>query len=196
MFEEVYEIVTESDNFEELKEKLTGLHIDDVAIKNGFVVTAGAQLAREGQDEKVEWMRQLGADVDWIAYGYALTGNHEKQKKYDINCLLDSYLRERGAVTDSSGKTKEYFYGSFFSAFQKSFTQKNDAVHALKSALEGKNVDLSEHLPTLRNGHLGKELRAFVKSGMANALVGTEVTTVSGFVQALQDKVSNQAHPM
>ncbi len=95
-------------------------------------------------------------------------------------------------MTNSSGATKEYFHGSFFSVFQKSFTQKRDAVNVLKSALNGDNVDLSEHLSTLRNGKLGKELRAFVKSGMSNALVGKEVATVSDFVQALQDKNSNQ----
>ncbi|MGC1181369.1 hypothetical protein, partial [Legionella sp.] len=143
--------------------------------------------------EQVEAYRtEHGASVSAIAFGYALAGNHEKQKKYDINCLLDSYLKERTAVVDSSDRTKEYFHGSFFAVFQKSFTQKRDAVTALKSALSGDNVDLSEHLSTLRNGTLGKELRAFVKSGMANALVGKEVNTVSDFVQALQDKNSNQ----
>jgi hypothetical protein len=249
MFDEVYRIAIESNNFEELKRKLKKLHVDALTIKDGIIVTTGAQLAREGRNDKVEWMRQLGASVHDIAYGYALAGNHEqveayrtqhgasvhaivrgyalagnheqvedyrtqhgasvhdiaygyalagnhekqkKYKKYDINYLLDSYLKERTAVVDSSGRTKEYFHGSFFAVFQKSFTQKRDAVTALKSALSGDNVDLSEHLSTLRNGNLGKELRAFVKSGMANALAGKEVNTVSDFVQALQDKNSNQ----
>lgn len=137
-------------------------------------------------------MRLLGASVHAIAFGYALVGNHEKQ----INYLLESYFEERVAVTDSSGRTKEYFYGSFFSVFQKSFTQKREAVQALKSALQGKNVDLTDHLSTLRNGNLGKELRAFVKSGMGNTLVGKEVTTVSDFVQALQEKNSIQVPPI
>jgi hypothetical protein len=300
MFDEVYRIAIESSNFEELKRELKDLHVDVLAIKDGILVTAGAQLAREGRNDKVEWMRQLGASVDDIAFayaragnhdrveayrrehgasvhsiafgyalarthdrveayrrehgasvnaiafgyalagnhdrveayrrehgahvdpiasgyalagnherveayrtehgasvnaiasGYALAGNHEKQKKYDINYLLDNYLNERTAVVDSSGRTKEYFHGSFFAVFQKRFTQKRDAVTALKSALNGDNVDLSKHLSTLINGNLGKELRAFVKSGMANALVEKEVNTVSDFVQALQDKNSNK----
>lgn len=354
MFDEVYRIAIESNSFEEIKKSLNKFPIDALAIKNGVIVTAAGQLAREGQNNKVEWLRQLGANVNAIAQGYAVAGDHEKveayrkeyketsndialgyavaghherveayrtencenvnaialgyalagdhvrvetyrnkhsanvnaiargyvlagnherveayrkehganvhaialgyalaghheqveayrkdygadvhaiargyalaghheraeayrkehgtdvhaiplgdasaghhekQKKYDINDLLDSYLEERTAVVDSSGSTKEYFYGSFFAVFQKSFTQKRDAVAALKSALSGDNVDLSEHLSTLRNGHLGKELRAFVKSGMGNALVGKEVNTVSDFVQALQDKNSNQ----
>ena len=56
-------------------------------------------------------------------------------------------------------------------------------------------VDLSKHLSTLRNGNLGKKLRKFVQSGLGNILVGKEVTTVSGFVQALQEKNSNQIKP-
>ena len=99
-------------------------------------------------------------------------------------------------MKDSSKKTKEYFHGSFFSAFQKSFTQKSSAVNALKLALDGNSVDLNEHLPTLRNGNLGKALRAFVKSGKGTDLVGKNVTTVSDFVQALQEKVSRKAQPL
>ncbi|MGC1181570.1 hypothetical protein [Legionella sp.] len=113
------------------------------------------------------------------------------EKKFDINYLLESYLEKRKAVTDSSGKTKKYFHESLLSIFQKSFTHKKDAVNALKSALKGEKVDLSEHLSTLRNGNLGKELRVFVKGGLGNALVGKEVTSVSDFVQALEQKNSN-----
>ncbi len=268
MFDKVYRIAIEADDFEELKEKLKTLDINAKAVKNNFLVTVGAQLAIEEQHDKVEWMRQLGANVsaiacgyalagnhnqveiyrekhgakaDAIAYGYALAGhndqvevycgthkasvdviaegyarvgnddkvelyrlkhganvkaiaegyaragNHDKQKKYDINYLLDSYLKERTEMTHS-GVTKEYLHRSVPSFFQKSFTQKKAAVDALKSALEGKDVNLSEHSSTLRNGTLGKELRAFIKSGMGSNLVGKEVTTVSDFVLALQDK--------
>ena len=129
--------------------------------------------------------------VDAVAEGYKDANNHETRKKYDINYLLDSYLNQRTAVVDSSGTTKEYFYGSFFSHFQKSYTQKKDAVSALKKALNGEQIDLSGHLSTLRNGTLGKELREFIKLGMGNGIVGTEVNTVSSFVQALQVKCSN-----
>ncbi|WP_040534265.1 hypothetical protein, partial [Legionella drancourtii] len=74
MFDEVYKIAIESNNFEELKRKLKKLHIDAIAIKDGFFVTAGAQLSREGKNNKVEWMRQLGANVNAIANSYALAG--------------------------------------------------------------------------------------------------------------------------
>jgi hypothetical protein len=328
VFNEVYKIALQSNNFEELKRKLKKLNIDAVAFKEGYRITPAAQLAREGRNVKVEWMRQLGANVSFIAQGYARADNHErveayrtqhgarvsaiaqayaiagshehveayhakhgaevvaiafgyalvnshehvetyrtqysadvseiaegyaiennhayvetyrtqygasvsaiakgyaeagnherveayrtqhgasvttiaegyaqvdnnkKRKKYDINYLLGSYLTERKAVTDVSGITKEYLHGSFFSFFQKSFTQKKKAVQALKLALAGKDVDLSEHLPILRNGTLGKEIRAFVKSGMGDVLVGKEVNTISDFVQALQQNISLNA---
>ncbi|MGC1181381.1 hypothetical protein, partial [Legionella sp.] len=91
MFDEVYKIAIESNDFEELKRELKKLHIDAIAIKNGFFVTAGAQLAREGKHNKVEWMRQLGADVSAIAQGYALAGNHEQ---------VEAYRTEHGARVD------------------------------------------------------------------------------------------------
>ncbi|MFC3908566.1 hypothetical protein ACFORL_05690 [Legionella dresdenensis] len=365
VFDTVYRIAIETNDFEELKSKLKELHVDTLGLKDGFLVTVGAQLARECKHDKVEWMRQLGANVDTIAFGYAqagnhdkveayrqlgagvdtiacgyayagchdkveayrqlgagvniiafgyvlagnhdkveayrqlgagvttiafgyaLTGNHdkveayrhlgadvhkigfgytlagnhekvkayrqhgvdikgiaygyvvasnhdavetreksrrrakvtveepphlvgvppylairsgadadyalvrnrEKEKKYDIKYnlidTLDKYLKKRSTVVDSSGKTKEYFYGSFFSVFQKSFKQKSDAVKALQLALEGYKVDLNPHLSTLRNGHLGKVLREFIQTGIG---VGKEVTTVSGFIQALQEE--------
>jgi hypothetical protein len=111
--------------------------------------------------------------------------------------LLDSYLKEREAIKDASGtKTKEYFYGSFFSAFQKSFTQKKEAVLALKSALNGDPVDLKPHLSVLRNGRLGKELRAFIKKRRADALCADkEVQTIRAFVAALQENSSHSSHP-
>lgn len=110
-----------------------------------------------------------------------------------INKLLDDYLKNRRGVTDSSGETKQYFYNSFFFPFQKSFTQKAEAVRVLKRALDGNDVDLSEHLSTLRNGKLGEDLRRFIKSGGANALVEERVDTVSDFVRALQDKNRGEA---
>ena len=75
-----------------------------------------------------------------------------------------------------------------FCGVSKKLYQKKDAVSDLKSALKGEAVDLSKHLSTLRNGNLGEKLRAFVKSGMGDALVGKKVNCVSDFVQALQDK--------
>ncbi len=183
-----------------------------------------------GYHEKVEKIRiqqpeypgiYKRATINFIACGYAMAGNHKKVADYRIqydadvseiasvykhgksvgnkeyiNCLLDSYLKERTEINDSRGVTVQYFYGSFFSQFQKSFAQKSDAVSALKSALNGEAVDLSKHLSTLRNGKLGQELRAFVKSGMGNALVdGKKVNTVRDFVQALQDKLPLEEVP-
>jgi len=92
------------------------------------------------------------------------------------------------------GITKEYLHGSFFPSFQKSFTEKREAVNVLLSALNGENVVLDSYLPTLRNGNLGSELRRFVKDGHATHLVGKDVQTVSDFVHALQDKTNENYH--
>ena len=81
-----------------------------------------------------------------------------KWNAYHINVLLSTYLDQRKRVINSAGVTKDYFYGSFFSYFQKSFRQKEAAVNALKAAINGEQVDLSEHLSTLRNGHLGNDM--------------------------------------
>ena len=101
MFDEVYRIAIESNNFEELKRKLKKLHVDALTIKDGIIVTTGAQLAREGRNDKVEWMRQLGASVHDIAYGYALAGNHEQVEAYrtqhgaSVNAIASGIARSR-----------------------------------------------------------------------------------------------------
>lgn len=117
--------------------------------------------------------------------------NNQMRTKNDLSFLLDDYLEKRKRIVNSDEETKEYFYGSFFSIFQKSYMQKREAVTALQQALNGEKVDLTEHLSTLRNGTLGNELRGFVKSGMGKTIAGKEVNTVSDFVQALQYRCSN-----
>ena len=140
---------------------------------------------------KVEEYRTThNANVNLIAHGYKLVGNFIKQRDYDINFILNSYIKERADVCDSKGQTKEYYHNKFFTSFQKSFKKKTEAVNALQEALDGDNVDLSKHLSTLRNGKLGHELRKFIKSGKANGIVGKKVNTVSEFVNALQEKIS------
>ncbi|WP_158618867.1 hypothetical protein [Legionella qingyii] len=48
------------------------------------------------------------------------------------------------------------------------------------------------HCSVLRNGNLGKELRAFIKAGKADELVSKEVHTVRDFLDALQRKQNLQ----
>ena len=270
MFNEIYKIVNECNDFDDLKRKLDRYDIDARDTDNlVFWFTSAAQLAIEGKNDKVVWMRQLGANVDDIALGYAFAGNHEqvefyriqhnadvnfiaygyikakryehveiyrtqnnasvdaiaygyaaienhervetysaqhhanvndiargykhafnheKRQQYDIKYILKCYLKQRTAMVDANGITKEYLHCSFFSCFQKSYRQKREAVSALKQALKGEKVDLITHLETLRNGTLGNELRQFIKSGMGNGIVGKAVNTVSDFVQALQEQ--------
>lgn len=103
--------------------------------------------------------------------------------------ILDEYLNRRSAVKDDKNRTRDYLHCRFFSCFQKSYSQKQQAVIALKSVLNGDtNVSLLPHLATLRNGQLGKTVRAFIKAGHANHIVSTPVNTVREFVRALQNR--------
>ncbi|CEK11829.1 hypothetical protein [Legionella hackeliae] len=109
--------------------------------------------------------------------------------KSKMDELLDLYLKKREGITNSKGETKEYFY-PFFVLGQKSFTQKSNAIKDLKKALNGEDVDLTQHLSIYRNGNLGDSLRGFIKASIADEIVGKEVTTISEFIAALQKKVS------
>ncbi|MBA3536373.1 MAG: ankyrin repeat domain-containing protein [Tatlockia sp.] len=118
--------------------------------------------------------------------------------KKTLVTLLDNYLTNRTEKVDEKGKTKKYLYSYIPEFFQKSFEEKLEAVTVLQKALKGEKVDLASHLSTLRNGNLGKELRAFIKAGKANSLVNCEVDTISEFVAALDAKVNpkNTSEPL
>lgn len=112
-----------------------------------------------------------------------------------LKSLLDVYLEQRSAKTDANKQTKTYLHGRLFACFQFSFSQKEAAVTALKHALDGEPTDLLPHLATLRNGNLGKTLRAFIKEGHADAMVGHEVRTVRDFVYGLNERLLSSAKP-
>ncbi|KTC71558.1 hypothetical protein Lbir_1710 [Legionella birminghamensis] len=98
----------------------------------------------------------------------------------ELNQLLAGYLEER------TKDTRQYQSG-FAGLFQKSLLQKEKAVHAMKLALADPEEakELMEHLSVLRQGELGKSIRAFVKDGKANDIIGHPVHTVTEFIQAL-----------
>ena len=137
-----------------------------------------------------------------IAQIYLDQGKPEDAEKYHaptavqskINELLENYLTQRTSKKDARGQTQKYFYGNFFSWFQKSYAEKKSAVEALQEALKGRQVDLTPHLDTLRNGQLGHSLRAVIKSGQADVLFGEgqSVRTVRDFVLALNTKNNPQ----
>ncbi len=102
-----------------------------------------------------------------------------------LKSLLGDYLEERKTYRDSNGKIKEYFDGCFFSSFQKSYTENHAAVTCLLKVLNGEQEEITRHLSTLRNGRLGARLRAFVKQGLADDRLGTQVRTVSELVKCL-----------
>ncbi|CDZ79056.1 ankyrin repeat protein [Legionella massiliensis] len=114
----------------------------------------------------------------------------KQQMKSELDDIIEQYLDHRTNQVDDQGKTKEYLRYYISGFFQKSFSQKKDAVNILQQALKGEKVDLAAHLATLRNGNLGKQLRAFIRSGKADCLVGCKVETVSSFVAILHAKVN------
>jgi hypothetical protein len=186
-------------------QNIDALFYSDASNERKIFLNAGLGYAESLNDKKVRDYLKNG----WLTYGEinssayrdilnASSLNRSMARRYDIKYLLKEYSEKRSNIRDSNGDTKEYFYSKFFADFQKSFTQKRDAVDALSSALDGRNVDLMKHKSTLRNGQLGEKLRAFVKSGCANELIdGKEVNTISNFLIALQDKISKntQNHP-
>jgi hypothetical protein len=111
----------------------------------------------------------------------------------ELQNRLSAYLIQRIDVKDPKTNEVKEYYCNFFTCFQKSFTQKRAALTALGEALSEnpqENLDLISHLPVLRDGNLGKTIRAFVKSGQADSIVDVKVTTVTEFVIAIQNKIS------
>jgi hypothetical protein len=153
--------------------------------------------ACQGKHEQVEKYRTLyRASSKIIAEGYKAAEIYpEKIKEYDLGALLQSYLDPKTAQHDKPGKTKAYLHGHLPGFFQKNLTPEKDAVKALISALNGDAEaasGLTKHLATLQNGNLGKDLRAFIKAGKANELVG-QVSSVTDFVKALEKQCKVKA---
>lgn len=119
--------------------------------------------------------------------------------KLHLDFLLDNYLEKRSSVRDFFGQPSEFYLSNFFSFFRKTFslTQKRDAIHALKAALNGEQVDnLSQHLPALENGALGQELQAFLKSTKAGRVVQEfDDRTIRGFITMLEGRTPAPAAP-
>ncbi|WP_419420357.1 hypothetical protein ACNVED_03390 [Legionella sp. D16C41] len=110
----------------------------------------------------------------------------KKPSSPSILTVLDNYLDRRSKVVHTDTKQTKEHYGYFFNSFKKTYSQKKDAVTALKKALNREpGVDLLSHLAVLRNGDLGENLRAFVKAGHADNIVGKQVNTVSDFIKEL-----------
>jgi hypothetical protein len=119
-----------------------------------------------------------------IMDGYYYLENYKS-----VNMVLKDYLENRRK------DPRQYKYDWLPKFFQKSLTEKETAVDLLERALKGEKVDLISHLETLRDSKLGKDLRAFIKSGMGDYLEvlgkplvlpnGENIRTVTDFVTVL-----------
>lgn len=126
------------------------------------------------------------AELDRI---YGAIGTHVDVKKdYNLNEVLDKYLDKRRSYRLFHQAPVDYFCFNFFSLFKQtfSFTDKEEAVNALKRALTGEEVNLIPYIPTLENGTLGDALKRFITSGKADSLIDERKTTVSDFIHAYQ----------
>lgn len=117
------------------------------------------------------------------AYQKLLIGLIKENNKNKLEQKLNGYIEER------TKKIQESRF-SFASFFQNSLSQEQQAITALETALDGKYVDLMQHLEILRRNPLGSVVREFVKSGAANALCGREVFTVREFINSLHQQVN------
>jgi hypothetical protein len=153
--------------------------------------------AEGGHHELAKQLHQEHPKIPAKAFeqGYKARLDVGRANEFNLSKIVTAYLKERKNIKDGKeGPTREYKTINF-PFFQFSFTKKKAAVEALKEALKGNydaNNQLTDHLPALRDGNLGKGIRKFVKEGFADELVGKEVRTVSDFVKALhqQNKVN------
>ncbi|CDZ78495.1 hypothetical protein BN59_02805 [Legionella massiliensis] len=88
---------------------------------------------------------------------------------------------------------KEHTQGFFIWSAKKDMGW-NEAIEALRGALNNNSVDLLSHIAIFRQGILGDDIRAFVRQGLANYLLdGQKVSTVSAFITALDKQVNSLA---
>ena len=102
MFETILNLVKQSSNLAEFKIKLQSAEIETdeihrLTVKNNIIVSLGLQLAKEKDNDRVEWVRELGANVSHIAQGYAIAGNHNHVETYrtqhqaNVNHIAQGY---------------------------------------------------------------------------------------------------------
>ena len=108
-------------------------------------------------------------------------------KYVHLNAILDNYLEKREKICGYNDQPLEYFYYNFFNCFHKTFslTEKRNAILALKSVINGNDVDLTPYIPALENGSLGQALQEFTAYCHTKNWIPKDITTVKGFVQYL-----------
>ncbi|WED44366.1 hypothetical protein [Legionella cardiaca] len=149
---------------------------------------------------------QIVCKSDFFSKTDFLEANEVQKSSNNLNSVISSvslegilkdYLIKRTQETeniDGHCVTKQYRH-KLFTFMQHSYSDKEEAVSALVEALKGNGQgNLSEHLSTLRNGNLGKELRSFIKMGHADALFenGQKPRTVRDFITALDSQALAQ----
>jgi hypothetical protein len=106
----------------------------------------------------------------------------KKQQTIDsFNTILDDYMHNRQRVVNSKGSIKQYVFG-FFTFFQYSYTDKMNAVAAIRKAISNEQAIDSQHIGALKNGKLAKSVNDFLKQNDTSALLGENVETIDGLI--------------
>lgn len=111
--------------------------------------------------------------------------------KQQLLTVLTKYIDARSQILEKkSAKVSEYFHHSFFSMFQKSYTQKRASVDALIKALFNEDVDLKPHLSTLKNGTLGIEINNFLRNNDFHCTNGVAIKSIDELVKQFSHQES------
>jgi hypothetical protein len=143
-----------------LKHSNAALIIVDALMKQGFSVL---DIKCQSSFENLPGSLSIYEFASHANANNILAGLLERCTPQEILILkLDKYITKRASFKNwYDNNTTEYFY-PFFIPYQKSFSEKKEAVTILKKALQGEQVDLKPHLETLQNGSLANIITNFL----------------------------------
>lgn len=112
-----------------------------------------------------------------------------------LSALLTEYIRTRSLQVDAQGVPLQYLHGEFFKSLKNSLDQEKAAIKALQAALQGTPTELTRHLKVLRYGGVGTTIRSFAHSGKADSILDGKKPSVTGLVEALEQKYPPPSTP-
>lgn len=109
IFQSIYDKALHAKSALELKENLIDSYLDVIKPETLPLLTPAGQLAADGYFDAAELLRQLGANVDYIALGLASKNYHEQVEKFRLehNALV-KYIIEGYIFAKNSEKISEY----------------------------------------------------------------------------------------
>ena len=111
MFNEIYLAIKQATKIDDLKKNIV-LNIDKRKEDNPLI-TVAAQLAKDGEIVKLDWLRRLGADVHVIAQGYAIAANHEQVEIYRTKFNADVDIIAHGYAIAGNHKYVQIYHKKY-----------------------------------------------------------------------------------